>query len=74
MCSCGNEDGCIGLDQGCRCICHYSEIREQRDRYKKALRDVPGTLDTVIHAADVPQAVHTWLPGLMKECREALRD
>lgn len=40
MCSCGNEDGCIGVGEGCRCVCHHHEIIEDRNWWKKEAGDI----------------------------------
>lgn len=32
MCSCGNEEGCIGFEVGCRCVCHHSEALSLIDK------------------------------------------
>lgn len=36
MCSCGNEDGCIGFYEGCLCVCHHMarECRAEIDRLR----------------------------------------
>lgn len=38
MCSCGNETGCIGLNEGCRCVCHIDEIRRQNEALRALVK------------------------------------
>ncbi len=49
-CSCGNEDGCIGVGEGCRCVCHHHEIIEDRNWWKKEAGDILKRYEDGHHA------------------------
>lgn len=38
-CSCGNEDGCVGIDNGCLCFCHHNEFAVRWAKAEKEKRD-----------------------------------
>lgn len=53
----------------CRCGGCQNCLREDRDRLILQIGEIYGTLDSIIHAANVEEAARTWIPVLMEQLR-----